>query len=55
MTAVAALSSAVVLASDRYKWFFWVGPALVITMVLVIGALLVGYYIRVLRPKYRGR
>ena len=55
MTAVTALSSAVVLANDRYKWFFWVGPVLVITMVLLLGALLLGYYIRVLRPKYRGR
>jgi hypothetical protein len=56
MTAVVASSSAVLLlANDRYKWFYWVGPLLVITMVLILGALALGYYVKVLRPKYRGR
>jgi uncharacterized membrane protein YkvI len=44
-----------VLASDRYKWFYWVGPLLMIGAILFLLALGVGYYIRVLRPKYRGR
>lgn len=44
-----------VLADDRYKWFYWVGPLLLIVSFLFLLALGAGYYIRVLRPKYRGR
>ena len=44
-----------VLADDRYKWFYWVGPLLLIASILFLLALGAGYYIRVLRPKYRGR
>ena len=44
-----------VLADDRYKWFYWVGPLLMLGAILFLIALGVGYYIRVLRPKYRGR
>jgi uncharacterized membrane protein YkvI len=44
-----------VLANDRYKWFYWVGPLLMVGAILFLIALGVGYYIRVLRPKYRGR
>jgi hypothetical protein len=58
--AVIALSAvpagaAPVLANDRYKWFYWVGPLLMVGAILFLIALGVGYYIRVLRPKYRGR
>ena len=44
-----------VLANARYKWFYWVGPLLMVGAILFLIALGVGYYIRVLRPKYRGR
>jgi len=44
-----------VLANDRYKWFYWIGPLLMIGAILFLIALGVGYYVRVLRPKYRGR
>lgn len=44
-----------VLADDRYKWFYWIGPLLLGASFLVLLALAAGYYIRVLRPKYRGR
>jgi hypothetical protein len=44
-----------VLAADRYKWFYWVGPLLLIASILFLLALGAGYYIRVLRPKHRGR
>jgi len=44
-----------VLANDRYKWFYWVGPLLMLGAVVFLIALGVAYYIRVLRPKYRGR
>jgi hypothetical protein len=43
------------LAADRYKWFYWVGPLLLLASILFLVALAAGYYIRVLRPKYRGR
>ena len=47
--------AAPVLANDRYKWFYWVGPLLMVGAILFLIALGVGYYIKVLRPKYRGR
>ena len=49
------VGAAPVLANDRYKWFYWVGPLLMVGAILFLIALGVGYYIRVLRPKYRGR
>ena len=60
MIAVIAVSAAPagaapVLADDRYKWFYWIGPLLMVGAILFLVALGVGYYIRVLRPKYRGR
>jgi uncharacterized membrane protein YedE/YeeE len=53
--AAAPAGAAPVLADDRYKWFYWVGPLLLIGSILFLLALGAGYYIRVLRPKYRGR
>jgi hypothetical protein len=47
--------AAPMLADDRYKWFYWVGPLLLIGSILFLLALGVGYFMRVLRPKYRGR
>ncbi len=51
----APAGAAPVLANDRYKWFYWIGPLLMVGAILFLIALGVGYYIRVLRPKYRGR
>jgi uncharacterized membrane protein YphA (DoxX/SURF4 family) len=51
----APAGAAPVLANDRYKWFYWIGPLLMVGAILFLLALGVGYYIRVLRPKYRGR
>lgn len=42
-------------ADARYKWFYWIGPLLMIGAILFLLALGLGYYIRVLRPKYRGK
>jgi len=53
--AAAPAGAAPVFAADRYKWFYWVGPLLLIASILFLLALGAGYYIRVLRPKYRGR
>jgi uncharacterized membrane protein YgdD (TMEM256/DUF423 family) len=51
----APAGAAPALANDRYKWFYWIGPLLMVGAILFLIALGVGYYIRVLRPKYRGR
>lgn len=53
--AAAPAGAGPVLAAERYKWFFWVGPLLLGASILLVVALAAGYYIRVLRPKYRGR
>jgi hypothetical protein len=53
--AAAPAGAGPVLAADRYKWFYWVGPLLLVGAILFLVALAAGYYIRVLRPKYRGR
>jgi hypothetical protein len=44
-----------IVADDDYKWFYWAAPLLVLSALGVIGALSLGYYVRVIRPKYRGR
>ena len=44
-----------VVADSRYKWFYWIGPLLMLGAILLVLALGLGYYIRVLRPKYRGK
>lgn len=54
---VCALASpagaATVLADSRFKWFYWIGPLLVLSFVGWMVALALGYYVRVLRPKWR--
>ena len=44
-----------VFATEQFKWFYWVGPVLAASFLLMMLLLGVGYYVRVLRPKYRGR
>jgi hypothetical protein len=44
-----------VLATDKFKWFYWIGFVLAASLVLWLIATLIGYYIRVIRPKHRGR
>jgi len=45
-----------VLAKESQKfWFYWIAPILVLGTIGLIGFLALGYYVRVLRPKYRGR
>jgi hypothetical protein len=53
--AAPAAAATPVLASDKFKWFYWIGFVLAASMVLWLLATLVGYYIRVIRPKHRGR
>jgi hypothetical protein len=44
-----------VLANEKFKWFYWVGPILALSFLGMLVALALGYYVRVLRPKWRGR
>jgi uncharacterized membrane protein YciS (DUF1049 family) len=53
--AAPAISDSAVLASDKFKWFYWLGILIAVGLVLWLLATLVGYYLRVLRPKHRGR
>jgi uncharacterized membrane protein YkvI len=57
VTALAAPAGAStpVLANEKFKWFYWIGFVLVVSMVLWLLATLAGYYFRVIRPKHRGR
>jgi hypothetical protein len=44
------------LAKESQKfWFYWIAPLLVLGTIGIIVSLVLGYYVRVLRPKYRGR
>ena len=53
--AAPAAASTPVLASDKFKWFYWIGFILAASLVLWLIATLIGYYVRVIRPKHRGR
>ena len=44
-----------VVGDDKYKWFYWIAPILALSFVGLLIAIGVGYYVRVLRPKWRGR
>jgi hypothetical protein len=48
-------SSVLILADETYKWFYWIGFALVLGMLALFAAIALGYYVRVLRPKWRGQ
>jgi hypothetical protein len=53
--AAPAAAATPVLADDQFKWFYWIGFVLAASLVLWLLATLVGYYLRVIRPKHRGR
>jgi hypothetical protein len=57
LTTLAAPAGAAtpVLANEKFKWFYWIGFILAVSLVLWLLATLVGYYVRVIRPKHRGR
>jgi small neutral amino acid transporter SnatA (MarC family) len=44
-----------VLANEKYKWFYWIGFVLAVSFVGWLVSLVAGYYVRVLRPKWRGQ
>jgi hypothetical protein len=51
----AGAATPVVVANEKFKWFYWIGPVLALSLLLWLLLVAVGYYIRVLRPKWRGR
>jgi hypothetical protein len=42
-------------ATAPKPWHYWIAPILALSFFFILIALLVGYYVKVLRPKYRGR
>jgi hypothetical protein len=50
-----AAAATPVVADDQFKWFYWIGFALALSFVGWLVMMAVGYYVRVLRPKYRGQ
>ena len=57
LTTLAAPAGAAtpVLANEKFKWFYWIGFVLAASMALWLLATAIGYYVRVIRPKHRGR
>ena len=53
--ATPAGAASVVVANAKYKWFYWAGPLLGLSFLGFVGAFAWGYYVRILRPKWRGR
>lgn len=44
-----------ILADDKYKWFYWAGPLLLLSFAGIVLMLSSGYIKKVLLPKYRGK
>ena len=55
VAAPAGASTGVVVADQQFKWFYWIGIILALSMILWLIVTAAGYYVRVMRPKYRGR
>jgi len=49
------LGSSPVLAADAYKWFYWIGFVLIVSLIGLLFMMAIGYYLKVLRPKWRSR
>jgi hypothetical protein len=55
LLAAPAGASTMVVADETYKWFYWIGPILALSFVGWLVMMAVGYYMKVLRPKWRGQ
>ena len=44
-----------VLANEKFKWFYWIGFVLAASMALWLLRTAVMYYVKVVRPRHRGR
>ena len=54
-TPAAAAAATPVLANEKFKWFYWIGFILAASMALWLLRTAVMYYVKVVRPKHRGR
>jgi len=54
-TPAAAVSGSPVLANEQFKWFYWIGFILAVSLALWLLRTVVMYYVKVIRPKHRGR
>ncbi|MGH9032678.1 MAG: hypothetical protein ACRDY4_13635 [Acidimicrobiia bacterium] len=54
LTAAPAAAATPALGAERF-WFYWIAPILVLSGIGMIAFLALGYYVRVLRPRSRGR
>lgn len=48
-------TSSAVLAAEQFKWFYWIGFILAASLAAWLIGTAVLYYVRVIRPKHRGR
>jgi hypothetical protein len=63
LVTLSALTLVVVGASPAFAvgagtpkpWHYWIAPILAISFIGILVAIMIGYYVKVLRPKYRGR
>ena len=53
--AAPAAAATPVLADGQFKWFYWIGFILAASMALWLLRTAVMYYVKVVRPKHRGR
>jgi hypothetical protein len=53
--AAPAAAATPVLANEKFKWFYWIGFVLAASMALWLLRTAVMYYVKVVRPRHRGR
>jgi small neutral amino acid transporter SnatA (MarC family) len=53
--AAPAIAGSAVLANEKFKWFYWIGFILAASLALWLLRTAVMYYVKVIRPKHRGR
>jgi hypothetical protein len=53
--AAPAAAATPVLANEKFKWFYWIGFVLAASMALWLLRTAVMYYVKVVRPRNRGR
>jgi len=53
--AAPAGAATAVIANDKYKWFYWLSFLFAAMFVLAVIGLSIGYAVKVLLPKYRGK
>ena len=49
------MSAVILLANEKYKWFYWLSFVLAVSFLAILVMVVVGYARKILLPKYRGR